>query len=357
MILEISKLNNSNIWKLFQMRESIQIDPFYQRASDIWTLDNRQLLLDTILNSFDVPKLYLHKFKKPLKKGGRKYDYAIIDGRQRLESIWSFIDGKIALDDDFVYFHDKSIKAGGMKYEELGKAYPNLKVCFDSFPLAVICIETEEIEVIEEMFSRLNEAVPLTAAEKRNAWPGPMPGAIQDLAKASFFTTALPFTNKRYRHYDLATKFLYAEREGKVVDTKKTYLDRFVQEFAKQPKKTKRPTFFRKAKSTLARMSKVFTKDDVLLRQVGMVTVYHHLFRLAHEQGWGSQITRRRLLDFEKLREHNRIKAEKDLPQADYMLIEFEKYAQSPNDSYAIKIRLKVMLEKAFNRQIDTDSL
>ena len=197
------------------MRERIQLAPDYQRMSDIWTLDKRQLLIDTILNEFDIPKLPLHKFSSPLKKHGRTYDYAIIDGKQRLETVWAFLDGNIALSSEFEYFRDAKIRAGDMTYAELGKAYPDLKVQFDSFQLTTVCIETDELEMIEEMFSRLNESAPLAAPEKRNAYGGPLPVAIRKLATETFFRTDLPFPNKRYRHFDLATKFLLTESEGR----------------------------------------------------------------------------------------------------------------------------------------------
>ena len=240
MKFEISSLHNSSVWALYRMRDRVQLDPEYQRLSDIWTLDKRQLLIDTILNGFDVPKIYFHKFHGSLKKGAKTYDFAIIDGKQRLETMWSFLDGKIALADDFKYFKDSSVDAGGMKYDELGKAYPDLKNQFDTFLLTVISIETDDLEMIEEMFSRLNEAAPLTAPEKRNAYGGPLPIAIKKLAAETFFTKHLPFPNKRYRHFDLATKFLLAEHEKKVVDTKKAYLDSFVKSFKDKPR-TKMP--------------------------------------------------------------------------------------------------------------------
>ena len=321
-----------------------------------WTPDKRQLLIDTILNGFDVPKLYLHKFQEPLKKGNRAYDYAIIDGKQRLETLWSFIGGKIALADDFEYFKDPSVKAGGMTYAELGSKYPDLKVQFDSFPLVAICIETEDGEMIEEMFSRLNEAAPLTAPEKRNAYGGPLPPAIRKLATKQFFTKNLPFPNKRYRHFDLATKFLLAEYKRKVVDTKKAYLDEFVSSFSDKPRGSKLQ-FLSRAQETAAEMAGVFVNKDVLLRQAGMVALYDHLFRLAINEGWSSDISRKRLLDFEKLRKANREKAEKNLAEADYDLIEFDRLAQSPNDAAAIKFRLRVMLNKIFGKKVKTDEL
>jgi hypothetical protein len=338
------------------MRDRILLDPEYQRLSDIWTMDKRQLLIDTILNEFDVPKLYLHKFHEPVKRGAKSYDYAIIDGKQRLETMWSFVDGKMALAEDFEFFKGSKVKAGNMTYAELGKAYPDLKVQFDSFQLTTVCIETDELEMIEEMFSRLNESAPLTAPEKRNAYGGPLPGAIRKLASESFFTGNIPFPNKRYRHFDLATKFLYAENDGKVVDTKKAYLDRFVENFAGQSR-GKMPSFLKLAQDNVTRMAGVFIQKDPLLRQVGIVLLYYHLFRVAHEQGWVQTITRKRLADFDKLRELNREKAEQGLTRANYDLIEFDRYAQSPNDAYAIKFRLKVLLREVFKRDVSTDDL
>jgi Protein of unknown function DUF262 len=346
----------SNVWSLYRMRDRIQIDPVYQRMGDIWTPDNRQLLIDTILNNFDIPKLYLHKFSSPLKKDGKTYDYAIIDGKQRLQTIWAFIDGKIALSPEFEYFKDSTVKAGDMKYAELGNEYPDLKVQFDSFPLAAISIETDDLEMIEEMFSRLNESAPLTAPEKRNAYAGPLPVAIRKLADSPFFLTELPFPNKRYRHFDLAAKFLFAESAGKVVDTKKVYLDKFVDDYADKPR-TRMPPYFKKSQGNVERMASVFTQKDSLLRQVGMVILYYHLFRIAHDQGWAHEITRKRLADFDKLRENNRKKAEQDITKANYNLIEFDRYSQSPNDAYAIRFRLKILLQEVFKRDISTDDL
>ena len=356
MKFEIASLHNSSVWALYRMRDRVQLDPEYQRLSDIWTLDKRQLLIDTILNGFDVPKIYFHKFQEPHKRKAKAHDFAIIDGKQRLETMWSFLDGKIALADDFKYFKNSSVDAGGMKYGELGKAYPDLKNQFDTFLLTVISIETDDLEMIEEMFSRLNEAAPLTAPEKRNAYGGPLPVAIKKLAAQAFFTKHLPFPNKRYRHFDLATKFLLAEHEGKVVDTKKAYLDDFVEGFKKRSR-TKMPGFLKPAEKTVGEMASVFTNKDTLLRQVGMVTVYYHLFRLARSGGWLNQITRKRLLEFDKRREANREVAEKDLTKADYDLIEFDRYAQSPNDAGAVKFRLRVMLERVFNKKVQTDDL
>jgi uncharacterized protein DUF262 len=352
MKFEIISLPRDSVWALYRMRNRIQLDPEYQRLGDIWTEDKRQFLVDTVLNDFDIPKIYLHKFRESLKKDGQVYDYAIIDGKQRLETLWNFVDGDFALASDFEYFDDPSIKASGMKYSELGREYPDLKVQFDNFKLAVVCIETNEIEIIEEMFSRLNEAAPLTAPEKRNAFGGPLPKVIRTLSKEPFFTKALPFPNKRYRHFDLAAKFLLAESAGKIVDTKKVYLDEFALSF-KESGKTVPPRLLKRAKANVDRMVRVFTKADPLLRGVGMVTLYYHLFRVANDQGWNDEITRQKLVEFDEQRAENRKKAEKNIAKADYDLLEFDRFAQAPNDGYALRFRLQILLQRVFKKKMD----
>src|SRR5689334_17548238 len=110
MSFEITELRNSTVWQLYRIRDRIQLDPEYQRLGGIWIPENRRFLIDTIINGFDVPKLYLHKHAKPIAKGGKEYDYAIVDGKQRLETMWRFIAGEFPLSDDFVFFKDESVK-------------------------------------------------------------------------------------------------------------------------------------------------------------------------------------------------------------------------------------------------------
>lgn len=353
MKFDIGELRSNTVWQVHRIRDRVQIDPEYQRLSDIWTLEKRQLLIDTLINGFDVPKLYFHKFTSAKKVGSKSFEYAIVDGKQRLEAIWNFIDGKIPLSDEFEYLHDPSVKAAGMTYGEIGREFPELKADFDGFTLSVVMVETDDIDIIEDLFSRLNEAATLTAAEKRNAFHGPLPSAIRRLAKTKFFTESLPFRNARYRHFDLAAKFLLAEDAGKITDTKKTYLDSFVRQSEKKPR-TKMPDSLKLARANVARMSGVFSANDSLLRQVGMVMVYYHLFRIANAQGWLNDITRKKLVSFNRDRARNRELAETDLANADYDLVEFDRLSQSPNDRGALRFRVGVMMNKVFGRDVST---
>ncbi|MET0026037.1 MAG: DUF262 domain-containing protein [Candidatus Thiodiazotropha sp.] len=349
-MMEISDLRQSTILYLYSDRDHIKLNPEYQRMGDIWTLEKRQLLIDSILNGFDIPKIYFHKFVSPVIENGIPIRYSIVDGRQRLEAIWKYIDGDYPLSEDFTYLENEEIKAGGLTYRELGKKYPSLKIKFDAYDLSVVTIETDDLEIIEDMFSRLNEAVPLSAAEKRNAYGGPIPTAIRTIARHTFFKKHLPFTNKRYRHYDLAVKFLLFSHKGALTDTKKVYLDAFVKEWRdnKKPKPTKLQG---KVKTVLDRMSDIFIEKDPLLKSVGNVVLYYYLFSEAIESGWIDDIDRHAIDEFEKARSENRKIAQEDISEADYDLLEFDRYIQTPNDSYALSLRFKILMEKAFERE------
>ena len=58
--------------------------PEYQREPDIWSRDQKQRLLDSILRRFDISSVYFY----------RREDNGLecIDGRQRINAIMSFLE-------------------------------------------------------------------------------------------------------------------------------------------------------------------------------------------------------------------------------------------------------------------------
>ena len=351
----ISQLRDSSILIINADRHLIHESPDYQRAGDVWTQEKCQLLIDSLLNGYDIPKIYFHEFL-PLKLvEGKPYKYAIIDGRQRLQAIWKFINGDFPLAKDFEYIHDENVKASGLTYSELGRLYPRLKVQFDGTSLTIVTIQTDDIELIEDMFSRLNEAVPLNAAEKRNAFGGPLPSVVREIAGTSFFTDRIPFKNARYRYLDLATKFLYFEHMNGISDTKKAYLDRFFKNFHNDGPEIAAQHLL-KVKATVTKMASVFINSDPLIKSVGMITIYYLCFRSAMKEGWADEILRSKFEDFENLRATNRIAAEKNEGEANYELLEFDRLSQSPNDAVALRYRYRV-IRKHLGHPITTETV
>ena len=338
----ISSLQRSSAWFLFRMRDRIKMDPVYQRQGDIWNLEKRQLLIDTMINGFDVPKLYLHKFPAPQVEQDNTFDYAMIDGKQRAEAIFQFIENQFALHDNFTYLADEDIDLSSLTYRELATNHPDIKQDFDAFTLDVISIETDDTELIEDLFSRLNEAMPLNAAEKRNAKPGPLPQIVRAIARHRLFSEKVPFGNSRYRHYDIIAKMLLLLDRDSVGDTKKAYLDRFFEEHARS-----RPAdvahLRRGVVDVLNLMVDTFVDKDFLLRSVGMISLYFLIFERAIERNLTDRISRADFHDFEEIRYDNRQVAEEDISEANYNLLEFDRFAQSPNDGIALRFRLAVI--------------
>ena len=49
--------------KALAWRSAIADDPPYQRPSAVWSLAKQQLFIDSLINGYDVPKIYLHDLR------------------------------------------------------------------------------------------------------------------------------------------------------------------------------------------------------------------------------------------------------------------------------------------------------
>src|ERR1700722_8575376 len=77
-------------------RAKIDMEPPYQRRGRLWSDADKAYLVDSILNGFDLPKLYVADFTwMDSKLNEKQLPYAIIDGKQRFEAIFDFFDGAI----------------------------------------------------------------------------------------------------------------------------------------------------------------------------------------------------------------------------------------------------------------------
>lgn len=340
-------MQNSAILRLNAEKERINVAPDYQRKGEVWTLEKRQLLIDSILNDYDIPKLYFHLLSNIQRKEQGNFDYSIIDGRQRIETIWSFANDEFPLSDEFIYLDDQSIKASGLTYSELGLSYPKLKIRFDSFTLPITCIETEDIELIEEMFSRLNEAVPLNATEKRNAIGGPMAEYIRELSNHSFFSKRVKFSDNRYQHREVVTKLLFIEFsilfQHKIIDTKKPYLDNMVKQY-KEGEINKLNEIEKNTLKVIDQMDKKFEDNDNLLRTQSVVPIYYLVLRTAIKNGEIDNFSRDKIIEFHSCVDENKKIASKDIASANFEFLEFDRMSQQgTNDAASIRERARTL--------------
>ncbi|MFG1376541.1 DUF262 domain-containing protein [Xanthobacter autotrophicus] len=348
--IETSTLKNSTIMLLYSERSEIKMDPEYQRMGGVWTTEKRRLLIDSILNDYDLPKIYFHALS-PEEVSASGFRFAVIDGRQRLEAIWGFMDGLFTLSSDFEYQRDQQLSLGGLTYEDIAKQHPKIRVKFDSFvlPVVTVSIEGNDIDLIEDMFSRLNEAVPLNAAEKRNAIGGDVVRAITDISQHHFFARRVKFRNNRYQHREVAARFLLIEdslkNTNQIVDTKKVYLDGLARKYRNNSNEYVAEIKYKVLK-IVDKMDAEFTDYDDLLSAQGILVVYYLIFRSATAHDEEERLTRRRLLDFRQKLAYNREAAINNYEGASFDLLEFDRLnQQGTNDASSIKERVRILSE------------
>lgn len=326
-------------WK--SRRAKIDMSPPYQRRGRLWSNTDKAYLIDSILNGYDVPKLYMADFTwgdSPLNKC--RLPYAIVDGKQRLEAIFDFFDGNIVLNDDFIYLADRSLRLGGLGYKDLVDNYYEVAEVFETFPLTIVGVVANSDEPINELFIRLNRSKSLTGAEIRNAMVGKTPEAIREIAKHDFFLTNISFSVKRGADLNAAVKLLIFEYNESPVETKKKTLDSFTEIAAAQ--RSKLELSMRRVLETLEEMSQIFLPKDKLLANGGILPVYYWFIRSRQESEY--HMIREFLVNFEASRSENRESGADSI--LDRRLVEFDNYNRSTNDGQSHIGRFEILTER-----------
>jgi hypothetical protein len=327
-------------------RSKIDMEPPYQRRGRLWSATDKAYLIDSILNGFDVPKLYVADFTwADSALNRRRLPYAIIDGKQRFEAIFDFYDGEITLNDDFVYRENPSLKIAGLGYEDLKKNYNEVAEIFDTYNLSVMSVMASTEAPINELFVRLNRSKPLTGAEVRNAMAGPAPQLFRKVAGHEFFTTYVSFSVQRGQDLNAAAKLIMFEYGGRLSETKKRSMDQFTKD-AIRADREKLELAARRVLDTIDVMTEVFLPHDRLLLSAGTVPVYYWFVRSVPLKL--QRFIRQFLIEFEAARRDNR-QLSNEQPQSrdiDRNLVEFDNFNRSTNDQASHTGRFEILQAK-----------
>jgi Protein of unknown function DUF262 len=307
----------------YKQRQVIDFDPPYQRKGRLWSRSDKAYLIDSIINGFDVPKLYMADFQMggmELNRTGK--EYAIIDGKQRFEAVFDFFDQTLTLNDDFVWRRDQTLKLGGLSLKDLRNGYPDIADAFETETFDVMSVITDDPDDINELFVRLNRSKPLSGAEIRNAMIGAVPDMIRSVAKHELFTDYIRFSTKRAGDFNAAAKITLFEYRGSPASTKKSDLDAF----AKLPRvdAEKLDLAGNHCLTYLDAMTQVFLPRDELLASAGVFPVYYWLVRLAHPMLY--QYLREFLVYFESERALARARAARNEKGIDERSVVFSRY-------------------------------
>lgn len=253
--------SNKRPWPLktiHGIRERINTNPDFQRPA-VWGRSQKQLLVDTILREYDIPKLYWRKI------GSKPDRYDVVDGQQRLRAIWDFFEGNFRLPKDSEPIDDLEIS--GSKYDDLPD---ELRMKFDVYALDVVILEDTDEDEVREMFLRLQNGTSLKAQEKRNAYPGRMRDFVKELSKHAFFEK-VPFQNSRYTYDHIAAQMVCMELAGGPSNVKDADLNRIYENNKEFDTKSPEGKSVQRVLNTL---NEIFTEKTPELERYNVISLY-----------------------------------------------------------------------------------
>ena len=144
----------------------------YQRKL-VWTLAEKQKLIDSLLSDYPIPLIMLADASK-----GSETSYEVMDGMQRLNAIFSFIENGFTVNDEFfdtTEFSRAKLAAESGIFEPADREsskFLSADTCANllDYQLAVTIFPIESETQITEIFGRINSGgKQLSAQEKRQA--------------------------------------------------------------------------------------------------------------------------------------------------------------------------------------------
>ncbi len=119
------------------------LKPFYQRNS-VWDENMRSYLIDTIVSGYTMPPVFI---RTVLDEETLQVKYEVLDGQQRLTSIFSYISNELTMKKS----HNELY--GTVLFSQLPTEIKNIIL---NFEISVVDVSSATDEEIFELFARLN---------------------------------------------------------------------------------------------------------------------------------------------------------------------------------------------------------
>lgn len=189
-------------------RDRINLDPPYQRRS-VWNQAYKESFIDTVILDFPAPAIFL--YEEIDDKGIATYN--VVDGKQRLTTIFSFIDNE--------YSVSRNSEKNDLREKYLIDFDTDVKSDFWSYTFSVEYLPTSDLSIINNIFNRINKNVAkLTAQELRHAkFSGDFITSVEnntdrlfDIAKD--FPRIAPKSMREMKDYEFVSQLLLLLEEG-----------------------------------------------------------------------------------------------------------------------------------------------
>ena len=233
--------------------KSYPVDKTYQRPEGVWSKEDQQCLIDTIIKGEPMPLFFFNAINDK---------FYVVDGQQRLFSIKEFYNDKLKLNEKF---SGKSL--ANKKFSELDVEIQNK---FLEYKLSTRILDNYDDEKVRLIFSRLQRGQRLTDGEKINALPGEIIVSIRKLSESKFFKYSIDMKTKRYQNYIIVARMLFIEKYGN-----KDYGNKSIYSFLSENKDLNpKSEIYKKAKSVLNYLYRCFPDGSPLDSQAWILAAY-----------------------------------------------------------------------------------
>lgn len=210
-----TKITISEFYEKFKLGK-YNLSPNYQRRSDVWSEEKQAFLLDTVLKNYPMPPIFLHQ-RIDEETGATKYD--VIDGKQRLTAIVKFLEGNLALPQDFDEGIYGDSQLNGIFFQNLEGELIDYKKQLWRYSITVEYVDTDDLEIIDNIFDRLNRnGEPLEMQELRIAryHDTELMRLVESCCKLVDWSELSRIKFNRMQDQEFMSELLFVVLEGKV---------------------------------------------------------------------------------------------------------------------------------------------
>lgn len=175
----------------------------FQRNSGMWNLITKSGLVASVLTDSFIPAVVFLKDKVGTNEKGKDIcRYEILDGQQRLTSLFEFLDDKFAL-----HGAVEPIEFDGFTYDIAGKKFselePELQDAIKGYRFSIQALENYTYPEVEKLFFNINSGVALSTIQKSKAKLGNENMAFfNELLTSNFFTQSVNLTEAQAKRED-----------------------------------------------------------------------------------------------------------------------------------------------------------
>jgi hypothetical protein len=178
------KVEDWSVAQLYKERTRISF-PEYQREKMLWPEEKKSLLIDSILQDIDIPKLYFNRLKDK--------NLEVIDGQQRLWSIWQYLDG----------MYRYKVNGTGQLFSNLSFSQ---KKQIENYKFQITVFDEATDDYLRTLFVRLQLGLLLNTGEKLNVATGKMKEFVFKKLVAHSFIKRLGIPARRYAKQTLCAQ-------------------------------------------------------------------------------------------------------------------------------------------------------